>query len=174
MLPRRQRASCTLTLNPCLQGVKWQSCPRQTACALGQSLLASPHGVVRCILAHFAKANRAHSLLTFAEQLHAVLRHPLQVEIRPLSIVLHNSWEVPFSALTKREMQLLLLLIYREGVFEERTAHRLRQFKFNDEFEHLFNYFEAIIAVISFVAVLPCGFLALPLATLLSTTRFVV
>ena len=167
MLPRRQRTSATLSLLVPVNGIAWRSDASAVAAALAHSLLGTPSGVVRCVLAHFAKSTRVASLVQLATQLCQMMSHPVHIELRPTTLVLHARWEIPLSALTGRELRLLLLLAWRRGVFAKRTSSRLSGCKYDACFNAAFDVDAALFAFLGTVAVMPCGFLALPLATLL-------
>jgi hypothetical protein len=165
MLPRIQRSSCELplTMHP---HVQWAVADRDMAARLAAHVLGTTSGLTRCVISHFARTRRAHSLNEFAEQLVQLLTQPLCVELTSTSLRLHSHWEVPFIALTRHEIQIIAILAARENTFAERTRFMIRQFAYNDVMQQSLDYNRGIECVIAFVATLTCGYLAAPLAAL--------
>ena len=165
MLPRVQRSSCELPL--IVQPNATAGTPdRNIAASLAASMLGSAAGLTRCVVAHFARTRRAHSLNAFAEQLVRLLQQPICVELTGTSFRLHAGWEVPYIALTCNEIKMIAILAARETTFGERSHSIVRRFAFNDVMQLALDYAHGIECVIAFVATLPCGYLAAPLAAL--------
>ena len=133
---------------------------------LADSLLGSAEGVTRCVIAHFARARRAHSLDQFAQQLVFILTEPLHLQLSRTSVRMHANWEVPYIALSRRELQLIAVLAAHQDTFRERSRLLIKRFACDDVMQRALDVDRAITCVIAFVATLPCGFLAAPLATL--------
>mgnify|MGYP001270919108 FL=1 len=165
MLPRIQRSSCDLLadVHP-TASAGTRDC--DIVARLADSMLGSAAGMTRCVIAHFARTRRAHSLNAFAEQLVRLLQQPVDVQVTGASIRLHSNWEVPFIALKHDEIKMIAILIARTTTFNKRNHFVARLFAYNDVMQERVKYAAAIDCVIAFVATLPCGYLAAPLAAL--------